>query len=125
MTEKLCKPMGLGSQAASAAMVLDPPGFITLAPELWQGYPLLAIAAAASYGLLLRRPLMLREAGVSLACWMIVMGLRGYVVLRQRVAGLDLIAWGMGFFVLAAAISMRKAGARPRDVAWKPPQNEV
>lgn len=41
----------------------------------------------------------------------LVAGWRAYVSWRQVVSGLDQIAWGMAFFVLAALIGVTKTGA--------------
>jgi len=52
-------------------------------------------------------------------------GWRGYVVLRQVVAGLDHITGGLAFFMLAALISLKKAGvlSKIRSLKWR--QNDL
>jgi hypothetical protein len=73
-----------------------------------------AAAWAGTYGLLLRDRLYLTAAGTSLAGWLGHSGVQTYGQLRKVVVGLDQIAWGMLFFLLAMAISLRKAGIWPR-----------
>ncbi len=53
-------------------------------------------------------------AASSLIGWLAHSGMQTYVQLRKVVVGLDQIAWGMLFFALAMAISLRKAGIWPR-----------
>jgi hypothetical protein len=65
---------------------------------------------------LARDRLYLGSAGASLAAWLGHSGWQTYAQLRKVVVGLDQIAWGLLFFLLAAAISLRKAGIWPG--AW-------
>ncbi len=96
----------------------------TGAPRIWPSmpagliawYPLLIAAWAGAFSLVARDRMYLASAGASLAAWLGHSGLQAYGQLRKVVVGLDQIAWGMLFFLLAAAISLRKAGIWPR--AW-------
>ena len=49
-------------------------------------------------------------AAVNLAAWLTHSGSETYQQLRRAVVGLDQIAFGMLFFLIALAISLRKAG---------------
>ena len=82
--------------------------------ELIAWYPLLIAAWAGGFGLLARDRLYFVSAGTSLAAWLLHSGIELYDQLRKVVVGLDQIAWGMLFFLLAMAISLRKAGLWPR-----------
>ena len=73
-------------------------------------YPLLAIVLCWSYGFWIRDRLYLAIAAVNLAAWLAYSGSEIYHQLRRAVVGLDQIAWGMVFFLIAMAISLRKAG---------------
>jgi hypothetical protein len=96
----------------------------TGAPRIWSSmpagliawYPLLIAGWAGAFSRMARDRLYLASAGASLAAWMGHSGLQAYMQLRKVVVGLDQIAWGLLFFLLAAAISLRKAGIRPG--AW-------
>ena len=48
-----------------------------------------------------------------------MIGARGYLLVRQWVVGLDRIAWGLASFLVAAAISLWKAGLPQRWRARK------
>jgi hypothetical protein len=94
----------------------------TGAPRIWSSmpagliawYPLLIAAWAGAFGFMARDRMYLASAGASLAAWLGHSGLQAYAQLRKVVVGLDQIAWGLLFFLLAAAISLRKAGIWPR-----------
>jgi hypothetical protein len=77
-------------------------------------YPLVMAGALAVYGALLRQRPWLVAAGLALVVWMAGAGWRGYLLLRQTVAGLDHMAVGLALFVLAVLISLGKAGALSR-----------
>ena len=73
-------------------------------------YPLLAIAAAAAYGYFVRnRSYYLSAAGV-LGAWLATVGWHMYRGLRQTMAGLDYLLFGLLFFLIAMLISLNKAG---------------
>jgi hypothetical protein len=77
---------------------------------LLPAYPVLMASTAAAYGLLAGGWPFFAIAGAILAGLMAVFGSRGYLLLRQQVAGLDRIAWGLASFLVAALISLGKAG---------------
>ena len=87
----------------------------SMPPRLIAWYPLLIAASAWSFGFLVRDRLYLVSA--RRPAWPAGWCIRGcgrYGQLRKVVVGLDQIAWGMLFFLLAMAISLRKAGIWPR-----------
>ncbi len=94
----------------------------TMSPGLIAVYPLLIAVSAWSYSFLVRDRLYLGSGVISLAGWMAHSGWGAYDHLRKIVVGLDQIVWGMIFFLVAMAISMRKAGiwpgAVPKWIAW-------
>jgi hypothetical protein len=106
----------------AAALLLMGLDAATGSPRIWPAmparliawYPLLIAAWGGMFGLLLRDRLYLISAGASLAGWLGHSGVQTYGQLRKVVIGLDQIAWGMLFFLLAMAISLRKAGIWPR-----------
>jgi hypothetical protein len=51
----------------------------------------------------------------------VIFGGRFYVALRQHVSGLDRIAWGLASFLVAAIISLWKAGVPQRWLAKRAP----
>jgi hypothetical protein len=55
-------------------------------------------------------------AAINVAAWLAHSGVQTYSQLRKVLVGLDQIAWGMLFFLVAMAISLRKAGLWPRTV---------
>jgi hypothetical protein len=89
-------------------------------------YPLVMAGALAVYGALLRQRPWLIAAALALVAWAAGAGWRGYLVLRQTVAGLDHMAVGLALFGLAVLISLGKAGAfsrrRPSESQTSPPQ---
>jgi hypothetical protein len=76
-------------------------------------YPLCAIALAFCYGFWLSDRLYLAIAAVDLAAWLAYSASSLYHRLRLVASGLDQIAWGMVFFLIAMTISLKKAGIRP------------
>ena len=77
-------------------------------------YPVVVMVTSLAYGLLVRNRMFHAIAGVSLASWIGYSGLQSYQQLRRILTGLDQIVWGLLFFVIATAISLRKAGMWPR-----------
>lgn len=80
-------------------------------------YPLGAAVVLLVYGLLLRLRFDLAGAGVVFALWLTTSAWQGYVALRHRVAGLDLLVASLLLLGLAVVISLSKSGVLPR---WKP-----
>ncbi len=87
---------------------------VAMPSDLAAWYPLLIASWAGCYALLARDRLYFVSAGTSLGVWLLHSGIGLYDQLRKVVVGLDQIAWGMLFFLLAMAISLRKAGLWPR-----------
>jgi hypothetical protein len=88
----------------------------SMPPGLIAWYPLLITASAWSFSFLVHDRLYLGSGAVSLAGWLVHSGGGTYGQLRKVVVGLDQIAWGMIFFLIAMAISLRKAGIWPRSM---------
>ena len=87
-------------------------------PESWVvAYPLAVAAVAVVYGYLVRIRLYYGVAGTVLVCWLATRGWRAYLYLRQFMAGLDYIAWGLASFLVAIWISLLKAGLPQRWLA--------
>lgn len=88
-------------------------------PMLPEVYPLLAIATAVAYGYFVRnRSYYLSATGV-LVVWLATVAWHMYRGLRQTMAGLDYLLFGLLFFLIAMLISLNKAGVlthwfRPR-----------
>jgi hypothetical protein len=77
-------------------------------------YPLVMAGTLAVYGAILRQRPWLVAAALAQVVWMGGAGWRGYLLLRQTVAGLDHMAVGLALFVLAVLVSLGKAGALSR-----------
>lgn len=127
-------PQGCWSRRAGAVLLLcsslasllaGPEAFPGIAVEVVLGYPLAVIAVALVYGTLVREPWFQATARACAGFWLATVGWRGYLVLRQLLAGLDLIVWGLLSFLVAAAISLRKAGGLPKRLTCKTPEREV
>jgi hypothetical protein len=73
------------------------------------------LATCLAYAWLSRSRVYYAIAIVSLASWFGYSGLQSYQQLRRVLTGLDQIFWGMLFFMIATAISLRKAGIWPRS----------
>jgi hypothetical protein len=89
----------------------------TFPAGLAECYPALVAAVAFGYGFLVHDYTYLETAFICLAAWLGRSGWLAYSQLRKAVAGLDQIVWGLVFFSLATAISLRKAGLRPGRMA--------
>jgi hypothetical protein len=98
-----------------AAAVHLPPIDGSLPAQVAPWYPLCVMVATVTYGLLVRDRRCLLIAATSLAAWLGYSGVQTYQQLRRTLAGLDQIAWGLVFFLIAAAISLKKAGLWPRS----------
>jgi hypothetical protein len=102
----------LGLIAAFRPDMIDSALPALLAP--W--YPLGVASLLFGYGLVVRdRPYAALGAGVVVA-WAAASGIQVYAQMRRILTGLDQIAWGMLFFLVAIAISLSKAGLWPRAV---------
>ena len=75
---------------------------------------------ATGYGFLVESRAFLLAATLSVAGWVALVGFRGFLHFRQLVPGLDRIAWGMAFFLLATLISLAKAGVLRKWIERKP-----
>jgi hypothetical protein len=95
-----------------------------VSPEFVRVYPMILVIAATTYGFLFGSRAHLYAATLSVAGWVTLVGVRGYLHARQLVAGLDRIAWGMAFFLLATLISLAKAGLLRRWLERKPEGND-
>jgi hypothetical protein len=91
-----------------------------VSPEFVRVYPMILVVVAAAYGFLFGSRAHLHAATLSVAGWVTLVGVRGYLHARELVAGLDRIAWGMAFFLLATLISLAKAGLLRRWLERKP-----
>lgn len=77
-------------------------------------YPATVIIVAAAYGWLVRNRLYYGSAAGMIACWLAVFAVQGYRYLRELMAGLDYILWGLLSLGLALLITLTKAGATRR-----------
>lgn len=85
-------------------------------PPPWAvcAYPLACVAMAAPLGWLARNRAFYYATGGCSAAWLVAMGVQAYQALRGRLAGLDQLAWGLAFFLVAMLISLWKAGLPQR-----------
>jgi hypothetical protein len=88
-----------------------------LPPTLAPYHPAAVVIIGCGYGLRVGDRIYLESAVVGLTAWLCWSGWRGYAQLRRVVVGLDQIVWGLAFFSIAMAISLRKAGLRPGPLA--------
>jgi hypothetical protein len=72
-------------------------------------YPLLAIATAAAYGCMVRNRWYFLSAAGILSSWLAAVTWHAYRGLRQTMAGLDYLFFGVLFFLIAMLISLNKA----------------
>jgi hypothetical protein len=80
-------------------------------PPSWQwAYPVTLAAVAAGYGYLAGGWPFQATSGAILIAVLAMFGSGWYAVLRRQVVGLDRIAWGLASFLVAATISLGKAG---------------
>ena len=86
----------------------------SLPTNLAPWHPLFVAGATVAYGVLVRDRLYFAMAGAILAAWVGASTFQSYQQLRRIVAGLDQIVFGLVFFLIAAAISLKKAGLWPR-----------
>jgi hypothetical protein len=102
---------------SAAVATEDVVGLLVAPRALFLGYPLITAAVALGYGRLRKSRLHLYNGEAILAVWGLANGWRGYLLLRPRVSGLDAIALGLLFFLVAMLISARKAGVLRRWLA--------
>jgi hypothetical protein len=95
-----------------------------VSPEAVRVYPMALVVIAAVYGFLFESRPYLIAATLSVGGWVLLVGCREYLHMRHVVAGLDRIAWGMAFFLLAAGISVVKAGLLRRRIEPKPEEGD-
>jgi hypothetical protein len=83
-------------------------------------------AIALGYGWLVGGWPFFAVSGTILGGVLILFGSKWYVLLRQQVVGLDRIAWGLASFLVAAFISLWKAGLPQRWLTrFRPPRPEA
>ncbi len=101
---------GLLASASVVAVNLEPHDFPHLPPTAVYLYPVVpivvALACAARWG----GQLYYAAATFGALVWGAGYGWQGYRQLRELIVGLDKIAWGGAFFLLAAILSLAKAG---------------
>ena len=104
-----------------AIVSVDPNSMPPLPAIVVELYPLVPIGAAAVYGWVMGGPLYYAAAIAGVMVWVAAWGVTGYRHLQHQIAGLNRIAWGIAFFLLAAMLSLAKAGIWsrpwPRDRA--------
>jgi hypothetical protein len=105
--------------AGLVAIVGDPIHGRDLPPTIAPAYLLAVIATGLAFGYLVGCRAYVASAAAVSGTWLASAGWRGYILLRQLVVGLDLIAWGLVFFLLAALISLAKGGVLRRR-RWVP-----
>lgn len=101
----------LACLAATFVPFKVPPGVPVWAVEV---YPLAVAVVLAGYGLLLGHRPSLGAAALAVAGWVGAVGWRGYLSLRETVAGLDQIALSLALFAVAVLISLGKSGMLSR-----------
>ncbi len=89
---------------------------VSLTPAVVPFYLATTTVAALAYGFHLRDRRYVAVAAAGLAAWLTQSGAPSYKHLRRIMVGLDQIACGLLLFVVAAAISLRKAGIWPRSL---------
>ncbi len=98
------------------------PMVVSLTPNGVPFYVAATAVVALAYGFHLRDRRYVAVAAAGLAAWLARSGALNYTHLRRIMVGLDQIACGLFFFVIAAAISLRKAGiwprALPKSLVW-------
>ena len=84
-------------------------------------YPPAVAAVLAAWGYLAGLRGLYAGAALSGALWTAAHSGRLYLQLRHQVVGLNQLAWGLLFFLLAALISLVKAGFWQRNLNPRPP----
>jgi hypothetical protein len=87
-------------------------------PSGWLiAYPAMAITLAILYGWLVSNWIYFATAAACLACWAGSASTHAYRQLRQTMAGLDYILWGLAFLLVALLISLLKTDLGNRLLA--------
>ncbi len=94
-------------------------------PEARTLYVALIVALALGYGALLRDRWYYFAALGGVTSWIAACGWRSYLALRETMAGLDFLIWGFASFVVAALISLRKAGGLRKWPTRLPSKNDL
>ncbi|MES1212948.1 MAG: hypothetical protein ABUL64_00035, partial [Singulisphaera sp.] len=110
---------GLLACASVVAVNLQPFDFPHLPALLVYLYPLLPILVSLGYAARWGGALYYAAAAVGLTLWPAGYGWQAYRQLRELFVGLDKIAWGVAFFLLAALVSLAKAGFWARLRTWR------
>jgi hypothetical protein len=97
--------------AVGLAIACTAPLWAARTLESFQIFTILPIATALIYAKLIGDRTYYLAAGFALICWSARYGGFAYAALRKLVPGLDQITLGLAFFVVAALISLAKAGA--------------
>lgn len=100
--------------AGVTAMIAGPQWIGQPSPLLVSLYAGALVVVALGYGRLMRNRLYSGTAIGIAGCWVVVNGQQVYYQLRERLVGLDQIALGLIFFVVAMGISLYKAGLLKR-----------
>lgn len=110
---------GLLACAMLAAVNIMPNDFPDVPPAVVYLYPLLPITVGFAYAAMWGGSLYYAIAAAGAMMWPLTYGWHGYRQLRTLIVGLDKILWGVAFFLLAALVSLAKAGAWARLRAWR------
>jgi hypothetical protein len=115
----------LARRAGAVALIVLGLDSATGHPRIWSAmptelvtwYPLLVAISGWAFGALaVQDRLYPTGAAINLAAWLAHSGAQTYGQFREVLVGLDQITWGMIFFLVAMAISLRKAGLWPRSL---------
>jgi hypothetical protein len=105
----------LAIMIAGLVALMAPARLLTgVPPGLVSAYPLLLALVALEFGYSTGHQLFFVAAAANVSEWSLVTLSQGYWALRGVLAGLDAIALGLVFFVVAALISLGKAGLLSR-----------
>ena len=117
-----------GLIAALLACLAVTMGVTGAPPWVALSYPPAMAALLVGYGLLLRQSAWVVAAVMALLAFGAGAGWRGYLVLRQAVAGLDHMVVGLALFALAVVVSLGKSGilsSRRPDNSCRAPTDKV
>jgi hypothetical protein len=110
---------GLLSCTMMAAVNVTPNDFPHLPALVVYLYPLLPITIGFAYAACWGGSLYYAVAAAGATMWPVAYGWQGYQQLRTLIVGLDMILWGVAFFLLAAMLSLIKAGVWSRVRSWR------